>query len=66
VLTHWPSGLCAEEAIAVTAATITNDLYDRLLDRLRHAVLYAEAARTMAEEALELLEGLELKEVDDV
>jgi hypothetical protein len=49
----------------VTAATITNDLYDRLLDRVRHAVLYAEAARAMAEEALELLEGLERKEGDD-
>lgn len=49
----------------MTTATITNDLYDRLLDRLRHAVLYAEAAQTMAEDTLQLLEALERKGDDD-
>lgn len=65
MLTHWSSGLRAEEAIAVPTATITNELHDRLLDRLRHAVLYAETARMMAEDALKLLEAIERKEDGD-
>lgn len=32
-------------------AALRNDLYERLVDRLRHAQQYAEAARTAAEKA---------------
>ena len=32
-------------------ATLRNDLYERLVDRLRHAQQYAEAARAAAEKA---------------
>ena len=38
-------------------ATLAPDLDERLGDRLRHAEQYAEAARRMAEEALDLLEA---------
>ena len=33
------------------SATLRDDLYERLVDRLRHAEQYAEAARGTAEEA---------------
>jgi hypothetical protein len=44
------------EVVAMTA-TLAPDLDERLGDRLRHAEQYAEAARRMAEEALDLLEA---------
>jgi hypothetical protein len=37
--------------------TLSADLYERLNDRVRHAVQYAEAARLMAEDALDLLKA---------
>jgi hypothetical protein len=42
--------------VVAVPATLRNDLYERLVDRLRHAEQYAEAARLMVEEALALLE----------
>jgi hypothetical protein len=47
---HGPVGFRAWEVVAVPA-TLRNDLYERLVDRLRHAKQYAEAARTAAEKA---------------
>ena len=44
------------EVVAMTA-TLAPDLDERLGDRLRYAEQYAEAARRMAEEALDLLEA---------
>ena len=46
-------------------ATVAPDLGERLVDRLRIAEQYAEAARRMAEDARELLEALERKANDD-
>ena len=47
----------ADEEVVAMTATLAPDLDVRLADRLRHAEQYAEAARRMAEEALELLES---------
>jgi hypothetical protein len=49
---------------AMTAAT-QKDLYVLLLDRLRHAVQYAEAARVTAEEAIAYIEKAQREEADD-
>lgn len=43
---------------------ISNDLRARLLDRLRHAEQYLEAARLMVQDTRELLEAVERKEND--
>jgi hypothetical protein len=48
----------------MTATMIGPALYERLADRLRHALQYAEAARVMAEDALELLEATREEEDD--
>jgi hypothetical protein len=48
----------------MTATTITPALYERIVDRLRHALQYAEASPVMAEDALELLEAVR-EEADD-
>ena len=45
--------------------TIGQTLYERLVDRLRHALQYTEAARVIAEDALDLLEASEREEVKD-
>jgi len=45
--------------------TLTEDLYGRLADRLRHTIQYAEAARITAEEALAVLESEPKVESDD-
>ncbi|MBA2360330.1 MAG: hypothetical protein H0V79_05200 [Actinobacteria bacterium] len=37
--------------------TLSADLYERLNDRVRHAMQYAEAARLCAEDALDLLKA---------
>jgi hypothetical protein len=50
--------------VAVSAA-LRNDLYERLVDRLRHAEQYAEACRMTVEEALALLETAKKEEADD-
>jgi hypothetical protein len=47
----------ADEEVVAMTATLAPDLDERLAHRLRHAEQYAEAARRMAEEALELLEA---------
>jgi hypothetical protein len=41
------------------------DLYALLLDRLRHAAQYAEAARVTAEDAIALIEEARKEERDD-
>ena len=46
-------------------ATLRNDLYERLVDRLRHAEQYAEACRVTVEEALALLETAKREEGAD-
>ena len=46
-------------------ATQRNDVYERLVDRLRHAEQYAEACRATVEEALVLLEASKREEADD-
>jgi hypothetical protein len=43
-------GLHGREVIAVSTS-LPNDLYDRLADRLRHAMQYVEAARAAAKRA---------------
>lgn len=43
----------------------TPDLYQRLVDRLRHAEQYAEACRLALEDALALLETTKREEADD-
>jgi hypothetical protein len=45
------SGVCASGANRHIAA-LPPDLYERLIDRLRHAEQYSQAAREMAEGAL--------------
>jgi len=45
---------------------ISNDLRARLLDRLRYAEQYLEAARLMVQDTRELLEAVERKENDHV
>jgi hypothetical protein len=47
---HVPVGFRAWEVV-VAPAPLRNDLYERLVDRLRHAEQYAKAARGTAEEA---------------
>lgn len=37
--------------------SLSTDDHEQLLDRLRHALQYAEAARTTVEDALRLLEA---------
>jgi hypothetical protein len=37
--------------------TLSTEDYERVLDRLRHALQYADAARAMVEDALRLLEA---------
>jgi hypothetical protein len=51
----------AERKVVVTTA-IRADLYGRLLDRLRHAEQYSEAARLMVADAPELLEATKEQE----
>jgi hypothetical protein len=55
------SGMAAEAASDGGASgrgkTLSTEDYERLLDRLRHALQYAEATRAMIEEALRLLEA---------
>ena len=51
--------------IARAPATLRNDLYERLVDRLRHAEQYAEACRATVGEALVLLEAAKREEADD-
>jgi hypothetical protein len=48
--------------VVAVSATLRNDLYERLVDRLRHAEQYAEAARVAVEEARSA-ERAEQKEV---
>jgi hypothetical protein len=50
--------------VAVTA-TLENQVYERLLDRLRHAEQYAEAARLALVEAFALLETVREEDEDD-
>ena len=47
----------ADEEVVAMTASLAPDLDERLAHRLRHAEQYAEAARRMAEEALDLLEA---------
>jgi hypothetical protein len=49
--------------MSTTCTKLAPDLYDRLVDRVRHAQQYAEAARLMVEDARDLLEAA--KEGDD-
>jgi hypothetical protein len=55
------SGMAAEAASDGGASgrrmTLSTDDYERVLDRLRHALQYAEATRATIEEALRLLEA---------
>jgi hypothetical protein len=51
--------------VVAVSATLRNDLYERLVDRLRHAEQYAEACRAVVEEALALLETTKREEADD-
>jgi hypothetical protein len=51
--------------VVAVPATLRNDLYERLLDRLRHAEQYAEACRVTVEEARALLETAKKEEADD-
>jgi len=51
--------------VVAVPATLRNDLYERLVDRLRHAEQYAEACRATVEEALVLLEAAKREEADD-
>jgi hypothetical protein len=46
-------------------ATERTDLLVLVLDRLRHAVQYAEAARVTAEEAIAYIENAQREEADD-
>lgn len=47
----------ADEEVVAMTASLAPDLDERLAHRLRHAEQYAEAARRMAEEALDLLQA---------
>jgi hypothetical protein len=51
--------------VAAVQATLGNQVYERLVDRLRHIVQYSEAARATAEEALALLEAARKEDEDD-
>jgi hypothetical protein len=51
--------------VVAVPATLRNDLYERLVDRLRHAEQYAEACRLTVEEARALLEAAKREEADD-
>jgi len=44
---------------------LRQDLYERLVDRLRHAEQYADACRMTVEDALRLLEQAKGEEADD-
>ena len=49
----------AELEVAAVAATLPPDLYERVVDRLRHAEQFAEAARATAGEAFAAFRGEE-------
>jgi hypothetical protein len=55
----------ADEDVVAMTATLAPDLDERLAHRLRHAEQYAEAARRMAEEALDLLKAAKAEEPND-
>jgi hypothetical protein len=46
-----------EKATMPSDPGLPDDLYERLVDRLRHAEQYAEVARSMAREALSAYRG---------
>jgi hypothetical protein len=46
-----------DDPISTVRAIALQAQYEMLVDRLRHAIQYAEAARKMAADALELVEG---------
>ncbi len=48
-----------------TTSSQSDELYDRLVDRLRHAAQYTEAARLMIQDTLDLLEAAKEKEAQN-